>query len=98
MERIWSEENETKLRSHVSKLKAQRSSVEGTTIMLESLHMENPPATTRHGSVSQDVRKLDLETAVLMQVRFFLCVFVFTWFEVSTSIDHVTSNQETKNF
>lgn len=93
LERIWSEENETKLRSHVSKLKAQRSSVEGTTIMLESLHMENPPATTRHGSVSQDVRKLDLETAVLMQVSFF-CLLLGGF----NIYGYITSKQEAKNF
>ncbi|XP_044742607.1 colorectal mutant cancer protein isoform X2 [Chrysoperla carnea] len=65
----WTEDHETRLRAHVSRLKANRSNVEGTAVILESLHNEISPISGggRHGTVIQDMRKLDLETAVLMQ-------------------------------
>ncbi|XP_064212558.1 colorectal mutant cancer protein isoform X4 [Tribolium castaneum] len=60
----WSSEHETRLREHVSRLKAERSNIQGTYVTLESTQVENVPV---RPSSSQEARKMDLEMAVLMQ-------------------------------
>ncbi|XP_066248509.1 colorectal mutant cancer protein isoform X1 [Euwallacea similis] len=60
----WTPEHELRLREHVSKLKAERSNIQGTYVALESAQVENAPV--RPSSV-QESRKMDLEMAVLMQ-------------------------------
>jgi len=57
-----------RLREHVSKLKAERSNIQGTYVTLESTQVENMPV--RPSNV-QESRKMDLEMAVLMQVKRF---------------------------
>lgn len=64
-EEPWTTEHETRLREHVSRLKAERSTIQGTYVALESLQVENMPL---RPSCSQEARKMDLEMAVLMQV------------------------------
>lgn len=61
----WTSDHETRLREHVSRLKAERSNIQGTYVVLESTQVENPPI---RPSSSQEARKMDLEMAVLMQV------------------------------
>ncbi|XP_033219789.1 colorectal mutant cancer protein isoform X4 [Belonocnema kinseyi] len=61
----WSEDNEQRLRRHISKLKGERSMVRSTTVELESVHAE--PLNSKHTISLAEARKLDLETAVLMQ-------------------------------
>ncbi|XP_044258422.1 colorectal mutant cancer protein isoform X1 [Tribolium madens] len=63
-EEAWSAEHETRLREHVSRLKAERSNIQGTYVSLESTQVENVPV---RPSSSQEARKMDLEMAVLMQ-------------------------------
>ena len=63
----WSEEDEQRLRRHISKLKVERSMVRSTTVELESVHAE--PLNSKNTISLAEARKLDLETAVLMQVR-----------------------------
>ncbi|KAJ8962153.1 hypothetical protein NQ318_018110 [Aromia moschata] len=60
----WTSEHEMRLRDHVSRLKAERSNIQGTYVALESTHIENPPV---RPSSNQEARKIDLEMAVLMQ-------------------------------
>ncbi|XP_018327585.1 colorectal mutant cancer protein [Agrilus planipennis] len=60
----WTSEHENRLREHVSRLKAERSNIQGTCVSLESPHME--PVPTKSAS-TQENRKMDLEMAVLMQ-------------------------------
>ncbi|XP_065156783.1 colorectal mutant cancer protein isoform X2 [Atheta coriaria] len=60
----WTTDHENRLREHVSRLKAERSNIQGTYVALESTQIENAP--TRAAS-SQESRKIDLEMAVLMQ-------------------------------
>ncbi|KAJ8911022.1 hypothetical protein NQ315_016591 [Exocentrus adspersus] len=60
----WTSDHELRLREHVSRLKAERSNIQGTYVALESTHVENVPV---RPSSSQEARKLDLEMAVLMQ-------------------------------
>jgi hypothetical protein len=60
----WSTDHETRLREHVSRLKAERSNIQGTYVALESTQVENVPV---RPSSSQEARKMDLEMAVLMQ-------------------------------
>lgn len=55
------------MREHVSRLKAERSNIQGTYVTLESTQVENIPV---RPSCSQEARKLDLEMAVLLQVKF----------------------------
>lgn len=50
----------------MSRLKAERSNIQGTYVTLESTQVENLPV---RPSSSQEARKMDLEMAVLMQVR-----------------------------
>lgn len=61
----WTSYHENRLREHVSRLKAERSKVQGTYVTLESMQIENLPTKP---SSSQEMRKMDLEMAVLMQV------------------------------
>lgn len=49
----------------MSRLKAERSVVQGTYVTLESMQIENVPL---RPSCTQEARKMDLEMAVLMQV------------------------------
>ncbi|KAK9745908.1 PDZ domain of MCC-2 bdg protein for Usher syndrome [Popillia japonica] len=60
----WTTEHENRLREHVSRLKADRSNIQGTYVTLESTQVENVPI---RPSCSQEARKVDLELAVLMQ-------------------------------
>ncbi|CAG9769487.1 unnamed protein product [Ceutorhynchus assimilis] len=60
----WTSEHELRLREHVSRLKAERSNIQGTYVTLESTQVENAPV---RPSSSQEARKMDLEMAVLMQ-------------------------------
>jgi hypothetical protein len=62
----WGQGEERRLRDHIGKLKTERSSVRGTLVELESCHAE--PLVSRHPVSLSEARKLDLETAVLMQV------------------------------
>lgn len=62
----WNTEHESRLRDHVSRLKAERSNIQGTYVTLESTQVENVPI---RPSSSQEARKMDLEMAVLMQVN-----------------------------
>lgn len=63
---MWTSEHEIRLREHVSRLKAERSVVQGTCVTLESMQVENMPL---RSSCTQEARKMDLEMAVLMQVN-----------------------------
>ncbi|CAH1114464.1 unnamed protein product [Psylliodes chrysocephalus] len=60
----WTSEHEMRLREHVSRLKAERSCIQGTYVVLESTQLENVPV---RPSSNQEARKMDLEMAVLMQ-------------------------------
>ncbi|CAH1168822.1 unnamed protein product [Phyllotreta striolata] len=60
----WTSEHEMRLREHVSRLKAERSNIQGTYVVLESTQLENMPV---RPSSTQEARKMDLEMAVLMQ-------------------------------
>lgn len=62
----WTGEHELRLREHVSRLKGERSNIQGTYVTLESTQVENVPI---RPSSSQETRKMDLEMAVLMQVN-----------------------------
>lgn len=64
-EEEWTSEHEVRLREHVSRLKAERSLVQGTFVKLESMQIESP---LHRPSSTQEARKMDLELAVLMQV------------------------------
>lgn len=77
----WTNDHETRLREHVSRLKAERSNIQGTFVVLESTQVENPPI---RPSSSQEARKMDLEMAVLMQVinapvKFFKRIFFLSF-------------------
>lgn len=61
----WSQAEERRLRDHICKLKTERSSVRATVVELESFHAE--PLWARQPVSLAEARKLDLETAVLMQ-------------------------------
>ncbi|XP_074025358.1 colorectal mutant cancer protein isoform X2 [Leptinotarsa decemlineata] len=63
-EEPWTPGHEMRLREHVSRLKAERSNIQGTYVVLESTQVENVPV---RPSSSQEARKMDLEMAVLMQ-------------------------------
>ena len=66
----WGQGEERRLRDHIGKLKTERSTVRGTVVELESCHSE--PVVSRQPISLAEARKLDLETAVLMQV----CLYV----------------------
>jgi hypothetical protein len=80
----WQQGEETRLRGHISKLKGERSKVRATTQLgLESIHSDPPPPSrSRNPSSCSEARKLDLETAVLMQVNICIPIYygVFSWF------------------
>ncbi|XP_044756213.1 colorectal mutant cancer protein isoform X2 [Coccinella septempunctata] len=61
---LWTSDHETRLREHVSRLKAERSNIQGTFVALESTYVENIPAKPMN---NQESRKMDLEMAVLLQ-------------------------------
>ncbi|XP_045465591.1 colorectal mutant cancer protein isoform X3 [Harmonia axyridis] len=60
----WTTEHETRLREHVSRLKAERSNIQGTCVSLESTYVENVHVKPMN---NQESRKMDLEMAVLLQ-------------------------------
>ncbi|KAB0800365.1 hypothetical protein PPYR_06105 [Photinus pyralis] len=60
----WTADEEVRLREHVSRLKAERSTIQGTYVVLESPQVES---TTLKLSNTQESRKMDLEMAVLIQ-------------------------------
>ncbi|CAH1283256.1 unnamed protein product [Diabrotica balteata] len=60
----WNNDHEMRLREHVSRLKADRSNIQGTYVVLESTQLEYVPV---RPSSTQEARKMDLEMAVLMQ-------------------------------
>nr|CAD7572362.1 unnamed protein product [Timema californicum] len=61
----WGQSEERRLRDHIGRLKTERSTVRATVVELESCHVE--PLAVRHTISLAEARKLDLETAVLMQ-------------------------------
>lgn len=64
----WTDEDDAKLRAQMSKLKGQRATVQNTVVNLESPFepdMETP--VTTESRTTDTSRKLELETAVLMQ-------------------------------
>lgn len=60
----WTADEEVRLREHVSRLKAERSTIQGTYVVLESPQVET---TTLKLTNTQESRKMDLEMAVLIQ-------------------------------
>ncbi|CAH1971741.1 unnamed protein product [Acanthoscelides obtectus] len=60
----WTSDDEFRLREHISRLKLERSSIQGTYVVLESTQIEQVPVCP---TSYQDARKMDLEMAVLMQ-------------------------------
>lgn len=62
----WCVEDEQRLRRHISRLKGDRTMVRSTAVELESVHAE--PLNSKNTISLAEARKLDLETAVLMQV------------------------------
>ncbi|KAG7190612.1 hypothetical protein KM043_006699 [Ampulex compressa] len=61
----WSIEDEQRLRRHIGRLKGERAMVRSTAVELESVHVE--PLNSKNTISLAEARKLDLETAVLMQ-------------------------------
>ncbi|XP_015434832.1 PREDICTED: colorectal mutant cancer protein [Dufourea novaeangliae] len=61
----WSVDDEQRLRRHISRLKGDRAMVRSTAVELESVHAE--PLNSKNTISLAEARKLDLETAVLMQ-------------------------------
>ena len=74
----WGQGEERRLRDHIGKLKTERSTVRGTVVELESCNAE--PVVSRQPISLAEARKLDLETAVLMQV----CLYVIYWCSYSS--------------
>lgn len=63
----WTDEDDVRLRGHVSKLKGQRASIQNTVVTLESPFCGDEEKNA-HDELSQMTnRRMDLETAVLMQ-------------------------------
>ncbi|XP_044580956.1 colorectal mutant cancer protein [Cotesia glomerata] len=62
---FWSIDEEQRLRKHISKLKNDRAMVRSTAVELETVHVE--PLNSKNTISLAEARKLDLETAVLMQ-------------------------------
>nr|CAH7742352.1 unnamed protein product [Callosobruchus chinensis] len=60
----WTSDDELRLREHISRLKLERSSIQGTYVALESTQIEHVPVCP---SSYQEARKMDLEMAVMMQ-------------------------------
>ncbi|KAF4518286.1 hypothetical protein B566_EDAN005854 [Ephemera danica] len=64
----WSQGEESRLRNHIGRLKSERSRVRATAQPgLESIHADPAPPRGRNPPSVAEARKLDLETAVLMQ-------------------------------
>jgi len=63
----WNVEDEQRLRRHIGRLKGERTMVRSTAVELESVHAE--PLNSKNTISLAEARKLDLETAVLMQVH-----------------------------
>ncbi|XP_017791820.1 PREDICTED: colorectal mutant cancer protein [Habropoda laboriosa] len=61
----WCVDDEQRLRRHISTLKGDRAMVRSTVVELESVHAE--PLNSKNTISLAEARKLDLETAVLMQ-------------------------------
>lgn len=64
----WTDEDDAKLRAQMSKLKGQRATVQNTVVILESpfeSDVQTPPSVDCRST--DNSRKLELETAVLMQ-------------------------------
>lgn len=61
----WTKEDDYRLRSHISKLKGYRASVQNTIVTLESPFYSDAESNKSEDSASS--RRMDLETAVLMQ-------------------------------
>ncbi|XP_018311347.1 colorectal mutant cancer protein isoform X2 [Mycetomoellerius zeteki] len=61
----WNVEDEQRLRRHIGRLKGERTMVRSTAVELESVHAE--PLNSKNTISLAEARKLDLETAVLMQ-------------------------------
>lgn len=73
----WTPRHEARLREHVSRLKQERANVRNTCVEFESMHTtacQTPPPTQNANS---EQRKMDLETAVLLQVitdKYKICI------------------------
>lgn len=65
----WTSDDDAKLRSHVSKLKGQRASIQNTVVTLESPFYDESEKLVNSctEATKLDNRRMDLETAVLMQ-------------------------------
>lgn len=71
----WTDKDDQKLREQMSKLKGQRTTIQNTVVILESPYKDYEPiamqtsinAKSLEAMQQQDNRKIDLETAVLMQ-------------------------------
>ncbi|XP_046432887.1 colorectal mutant cancer protein isoform X2 [Neodiprion fabricii] len=61
----WGIEEEKRLRRHINRMKSDRAMVRSTAVELESVHAE--PLNSKNTISLSEARKLDLETAVLMQ-------------------------------
>ncbi|XP_048513861.1 colorectal mutant cancer protein isoform X3 [Athalia rosae] len=61
----WGIDDEKRLRKHISRMKSDRAMVRSTAVELESVHAE--PLNSKNTISLAEARKLDLETAVLMQ-------------------------------
>lgn len=61
----WTKEDDYRLRSHISKLKGYRASVQNTIVTLESPFYSDAESNKSEDSASS--KRMDLETAVLMQ-------------------------------
>lgn len=62
----WTKEDDFRLRSHISKLKGQRASVQSTIVTLESPFYSDA-VSNASGESPTSSKRMDLETAVLMQ-------------------------------
>lgn len=62
----WTKEDDFRLRSHISKLKGYRASVQSTIVTLESPFYSDA-ASNHSGDSPTASKRMDLETAVLMQ-------------------------------
>lgn len=67
----WTDEDDQKLRAQMSKLKAHRTSIQNTVVLLESPYSpdveKNASSNRSAESLQMENRRMDLETAVLMQ-------------------------------
>lgn len=66
----WRKDDDNRLRSHISKLKGSRASVQNTVVVLESPYHSDETNKSEISSKCEDettLKRMDLETAVLMQ-------------------------------